>query len=362
MRSTFSGEPKVVLENKNNMEHWDELKPVFQKFATLFGVDIYVSNPHGEKSKPKKETGKLFVRFWSHPGAGNSFSDEKSELFSCQLLGGQSDGLSVSPIGIPIYDECRTLAADMVDGTLFILFDLPHREGGGPILERILEEYVRAVTEEPEVRKQRLQEISRKQYIEKRKKCARQQSEECKENIEKAERDIKAYQKKIVEVVRTMRHASEKLAFLSGTALVNVERQAESEWEKLIHMPGVEDVCIIDDSISVFLSKEISISFESIEYAIGKFRIDINEEDCDVRAHNLTRCVKNCYHPHVQDNGDCCFGEISDGIAQLIGEYEYAALVQVMMRYLESYNDANPYTSITNFPIVGETSNTKEGD
>lgn len=361
-------EQKVVLEDDDNMEYWREMKPVLQKYADLLDVDIYASNPHGRSSRVECEDGKLHIRFWSYVPNGKMTSCDRKKYFGINADGGQTDGFSGEPTGFPIFDDGGILVADVVGGTMFVLFDLPHGDHAGLFLEKIMERYSQNFKDPEEWKRQKeewekkIQEEQKKEYVAYRNNHLEEQKNTLKNEMRQGENTIKDAQRMIVKAVRAMRDANEHLKLLSNVQ--NVESAYVEEWEKLNHMPGVERVAFDTDEsvISVFLSEPVHIAYNEKVYDIGKFRIDIDSDDGNVTAHNLTRRYCDEYdHPHVSD-GDCCFGDISDGIAQLIGNYEYMAIVSVMIRYLNSYNDDNPYTSIENFPILGEPEKKEEDD
>lgn len=357
---------KVVLEDSDNMEYWSEMKPVLQKYAFLLGVDIYASNPHGHSSTVETEEGKLYIRFWSYCKNGKMRKQSEEKRFGIYTDGGQEDCFSGEPTGLPIFDDNGILAADVVGGTMFVLFDLPHGNNAEVFLEKIMERFPKD-SKDAEALESRLaewkktqEERQKKEYVTYRNQHIEVQKDTLRNEVRQGENTIKDCQQKIVKAVRAMRDANEHLKLLSNVE--NLESSYVEEWEKLNHMPGVEQVTFDAEEsvISVFLSEPIHIAHNEKVYDIGKFRIDIDSDNGNVTAHNLTRQLGDTYdHPHVSD-GDCCFGDISDGIAQLLGNYEYMALVTVMIRYLNSYNDDNPYANIENFPILGESEKEEE--
>jgi hypothetical protein len=51
-------------------------------------------------------------------------------------------------------------------------------------------------------------------------------------------------------------------------------------------------------------------------------------------------------HPHVSADGVPCWGNVGPGIAKLLGEGQYAALVAVIWEFLHSYNERDAYRHI----------------
>ena len=47
-----------------------------------------------------------------------------------------------------------------------------------------------------------------------------------------------------------------------------------------------------------------------------------------------------------------CLGNLTDGVAQLLAGYEFAALAQILLQFLRSYNEDEPYYKIDNWPLA----------
>lgn len=353
MQSTAS---VVIVDSGRNLEHYeDELEPVLREYALRLGVEVHVSNPHGTVSEPLTEDGKLYIRIWSVPQTTDTYTMYRA--CGITLSANQGDAVLSSGIGIPLIDSEGVVVAEVVGGTLYILFDLPHGANAGKLLKAILELYV-FMQKPSEEREKFLQDMaarelkrSREAYV---KECSTRidyARETLKSGIEGDRQHIEYAQQSITEYVRSLDDKQRSLAQLEATGLEQGTR-FEEEFDKLVALHWVQRVTVKRGVVSVFTG-QIDVPYEGVVYDIGKFRIDIKVDGRNggVRCHNLTRQVHDYNHPHVLSDGSCCLGNISSGVGSLIGQYEYAVLANILYQYLGTYNASNPYHDIGNWPV-----------
>ncbi len=124
----------------DDLELADEIESTLQDYADLLGVDLIVSNPHGVPSPPEKAEGKLFIKFWSVP-RGTSKAKIGS-AFGVQLAEGQCDALKPTGEGLPLIDPItEQVVGEVHEGTLYVLFDLPHAGTGISLMAGIMQCY-----------------------------------------------------------------------------------------------------------------------------------------------------------------------------------------------------------------------------
>jgi hypothetical protein len=107
------------------------------------------------------------------------------------------------------------------------------------------------------------------------------------------------------------------------------------EYDRIRSHPLVTDLTIKDDLI-IATTLPLTTTFEDERVHLGRFAIEIHLNG-DVRISNLTRRLWNFDHPHIRD-GSPCLGNIQDGIAKLIGTYQLAAVIQVLIDFLQLVN------------------------
>jgi len=92
-------------------------------------------------------------------------------------------------------------------------------------------------------------------------------------------------------------------------------------------------------------TQEINVEYDGCEYELGQYVITISFQESDIRIENLVESGRDYDHPHVS-NGVPCLGNLTVGVSKLLAEVDYAGLLQVLVQFLESYNDGNPYLKI----------------
>jgi len=92
-----------------------------------------------------------------------------------------------------------------------------------------------------------------------------------------------------------------------------------------------------------FFTEMMFIRVKEKTYEIGEFEVTVNIESGNVVFKNLTRRVNSGYDrdmhaPHVFPTGNACFGNIQQGVSQLIGELQLAAVADLLCAFLSSVN------------------------
>ncbi len=125
--------------------------------------------------------------------------------------------------------------------------------------------------------------------------------------------------------------------------------EADAELARLISVPGVRSVSVVDRSLHV-IAGPVQIEWNGALYHLGDYRIVLDLAG-DVRVESLSRLGPKPYwdHPHVQD-GLPCLGNIRDGVLKLIADYELALAVQVLMDFLRTYRPDSAYCPLEGWP------------
>lgn len=347
-----------VERTGDNLENWGKIESALQEFAELLKVNISVDNPHGKNSSIKTEPGMLFIRFWSLPEGASFNSTKIEEAFGRSTDSGQHDGVKPSGQGIPIIDpiSVQTVTlAEVHDGTIFVLFDLPHGGHNSEFMAGIMQQYV--ALQDPEkkavIMAEKATEIAkaREAWLNECQKRFEKILTGTKKEIERADNAIKDYQRKLVEQIRILDGQRKKLAQLKLSQPEASERYLK-EFEKLHEVPHVVKVKVESGKINIFTDR-IYVEYDGKTYNIGDFRIEIFTDGGNggVRMYNLTNKQDSYDHPHV-DSSSPCLGNIKEAIPQLLGDYEYSIIVILCVQYLHSYNSGDPYRKIENWPVV----------
>lgn len=111
------------------------------------------------------------------------------------------------------------------------------------------------------------------------------------------------------------------------------------EFDALVAMPKVTRVMVNEQLIEVHTDTLYCTDPRSkVEHEIGKMRIVINYEKGSLLIFNKTRQVGSHHAPHVFSGGSLCAGNIEGTLRELFKSYEYAAIAQVAIQFVESVN------------------------
>lgn len=344
----------LIPKPGSHFEAWDELVPVIQAVYDQFGTVIKSSNPHGSVKSPiDSGSDVLHVHFYAVPIYTDIIKYET--VFGYTMSGGQCDGFVPTNRGESIKDDGGRIIAEIVGNNLYILFDLPHTGGNGvtEIFTKIMKEFyqLKGKTKDEidtflSTIQKAIAKTSRRQFVNSCDELFRINIEQLQSHVEARQDEIDIYNKKLVELIRDKDNSMDKLIPLQ-TSMKEREKWANKEFDALMATPKVIDVVVNGKIIHIFTDR-IDVKYNGVVYRIGKFRLDIYTDGSNegVRAFNLTNSKGSLGHPHIRSDGHCCLGNISEGVTKLIAEYQYVVLTQLMLNFLQSYSDVNPYGSI----------------
>lgn len=120
-----------------------------------------------------------------------------------------------------------------------------------------------------------------------------------------------------------------------------------------VHTDNIQIKTDLPDNLSRTGEKEKDVTFN-----IGKFDISIPLNGGSVSFRNKTRTIRTgfgLHHPHIDASGNPCLGTASESIPQLIAQFEFAAVAQLCIAYLQHVNLADSAGSgITSWPRAGD--------
>jgi hypothetical protein len=128
------------------------------------------------------------------------------------------------------------------------------------------------------------------------------------------------------------------------------------EFQKLLEHPLIEKISV-DESIRVRTGM-INIRHGGEHFQVGRFAFRIHPQSGRIYFENLTYKVPFGHqHPHIK-NGVACWGNIGPVVTQLFAARQYAALVHVCIKFLQSYvqeDTHRPFAKIEEWPRVSST-------
>jgi len=320
---------------------------------------IVISVPHN-RIQPVVNDGKVHIFIWSSPD-GRSGITMPRKMWGLPI---DNRGYAFAPSGTgeTIFDDNGWAAAEIVgDMNIFIHHDVCHygSENELKIFACICQEAAfalqRRVLLPREIKSpaQKILEDSKAAY---EKICSRRfnpDPDDLQETIEKNELVILEAQQTIAKAVRENEGCKKKLKN-PPEAPEEETKKFSAEFDKLCNVEGVESIRVLPGIVMVF-TEPIIMEFHSVKYLIGRFRIDILLDDYnfgEIHCYNLDRAVGQWFHPNIKENKKPCFGNLSHRLGNLIGKFEIAVAIHLVIQYLKYSSPKGWEHDITNWPIV----------
>ena len=165
-------------------------------------------------------------------------------------------------------------------------------------------------------------------------------------DVEAIRGEIGELSRRLVALERRLRAGSGRMAELGameGPAVVG------DQFEELAGLPLVAAVEAGGSCLRV-RTEPVTIEWDSRRYRLGAYSLTL-DLDGDVRVDSLEHLGPKAGwdHPHVQD-GLPCLGNLRPGILKLIGDFELALAVQLLLEFLVTYQPETAYTPIDGWP------------
>lgn len=173
--------------------------------------------------------------------------------------------------------------------------------------------------------------------------------DQTRQRAEEIQQAISEAMTMITEKVREQTIVNKELAWLEQN-VQEVQEGLAAEFQKLMDIPEVDEINCMRRKLVVKLN-DIVIEFNGRRYLLGRPIIEIHQNGT-IKISNPGNTVSRKPHPHVNSEGDPCLGNISEGIAKLIGQFEFATAVQILIEFLKNFNEGEQYRGahITNWP------------
>lgn len=156
--------------------------------------------------------------------------------------------------------------------------------------------------------------------------------------IATAESGLEKAQKSVAHFLREL-EVSKKMFERAGSVKEESRARFEQEFDSLSKMNKVTKVAMSGDVLEVHTEVlYVTDPRTKTEHELGRFRILIDCDKATLTLLNTTRRVNGHHAPHVFERGNPCLGTLGQILPELFGKYEYSALAQVAIQYLESVN------------------------
>ena len=187
------------------------------------------------------------------------------------------------------------------------------------------------------------------QYFKLKQFALKEQIRTMKSDIESNSEEIEAKLNEIKEFSSKNYTLSQAIASIENLPEGIIRRKAATELESLMELTPDPvshiELSAHESRVSVY-TNEIYIDYEDYDYYMGRFRIDIQLSSSVIKITNLEKPVKGYHHPHVSQDGTPCLGNISSTVYYLMLHQDIYQLVTLLIQFLKSYNEQNPYLKI----------------
>ena len=150
------------------------------------------------------------------------------------------------------------------------------------------------------------------------------------------EERVRRLQRDLVETIRQRNEDQTRMNYLDN-ASEGVNH--EEEFDRLLELAHIIKVTISGDTLIAVtdMIKAVDPRTEVV-HLVGRVKISIRMSSGYVNIRNLSWLVNGMNAPHVFNSGEPCLGNIGSILPELVGRYDFAAALMVIIQYLESVN------------------------
>ena len=288
-----------------------ELRQILQLFTEGVGSDILVHKPEsssGDLFPPSKHVNRLTIYFGKAPAIGPYSGGEEAIIksaFGVHLSVDQWYSYTPSLLGERITDEDGHTVAEVVDNTLFILFDIANdfnprdthtNKNTQEVLRKIMDKFL----ELPSLSERKKQIAARK--------------EELDENS----------WKEFVSIAKT---------FEKHIPPADIKKQFE-----FLTKMARGNLVVTNGEIRVPLGHKIAITNRGRKVNIGDvfFKFERPRHLSDVKIFHLTP-GKMGTHDYIYSHGIICLGNISSGVDELLEKGEFGLAAEAVKLFVEEF-------------------------
>lgn len=209
-------------------------------------------------------------------------------------------------------------------------------------------ESLRQGTEETAARwDQERQAKVRQAYLRECRSRVQEEREFLEQEIRFIENTLEEYGRRITAETRQITALHKRLNTIRGAPAENA--QLLKDVDQLKELPEIREVQIQDGRVIVF-TWPLQTEYDGRRFHLGSYQVEISFAG-DIRIRNLTDALGAYDHPHIYQ-GRPCLGNIREGIAKLIGEYQFVAVVYVLLDFLKTVNPKDWRIPIVYWPEV----------
>jgi hypothetical protein len=151
--------------------------------------------------------------------------------------------------------------------------------------------------------------------------------------IHSIEDNLEEYARRITTETRRLQEYRQRLNPLRGIRITDQGHLRDID--HLRHLPEVRDLQMQDGRMTI-VTAPLQVEYGGRQFHVGSFKIEMTFGG-DLRIRNLTDAVGAYDHPHIYQ-GRPCLGNIREGLAKMIGEYQLVAAVYILIDFLKTVN------------------------
>lgn len=189
---------------------------------------------------------------------------------------------------------------------------------------------------------------------------ASREADEAEREVQRLNSRIRDYENILLSCLNERKIAMAKVEGLRVQSLKGAEG-LNDELQKLIKINSIKGVSIDGREQEIVIhTEDIYINNAGKRYYIGEFDIRIQPMNCRVRFMNKNNCRRSywgpkCHHPHVDQQGCPCWGNVGTAVRNYIQQNEFQALASLLIGYLESVNTSDAAgKNITSWDVVNK--------
>ena len=173
-----------------------------------------------------------------------------------------------------------------------------------------------------------------------------ERKESLKQSIQQGEYTLDDLNRQVFDTARKRDLDKHLLTQLEKPSLP-LGRKIISEYANMKKLvPGLYRSIRFEDHHVWAKTHQVDIWHDDEKYEIGVLLIELDLSRGQVRISNLTNPVNNYPHPHVNENGEICLGNVSAGLTRLLGEFEIYGALELLHKFIHEYNEEDPYQKI----------------
>jgi len=185
---------------------------------------------------------------------------------------------------------------------------------------------------------------AREAFAEQQRRGLRQETRFVEEEIRATEDAVEELSRRLTQEARLLATCRRRLRVLQGE--IAEAADAADDWQRLLGLEGVRDVVVYAGGVRL-VTGPIEVAHGGVRYRLGCFEIDLAETGA-IAVRNLTDAYGLYDHPHVW-NGRPCLGNVREGVAKLVAEYQWVAAAEVLLDFLRTVTPQDWYVPVTHW-------------